>query len=600
MTNLKKPYDVGNGIIAASLDHNGRLLSMSKAHKGHFCGYSPNPGFPNDKWYDPSFVREYRIQQAITKNGFGLVGDVKESTLDHGILTFDLDFNGLKIKQRVCAVKDLAVVLMEFSFDAESDKELVFNGKLGLLRSSYAQITERNPTPIPEGKNTVILKDKDISIFHDGLSLHGGILSEGFSGDYQKDSPSPLEVDFNHSADKNKFYLWFYLASSETEVETLKTKVSSLTPEQVFKQRNVDWDSYKKLASGDVRVAANLDYIRNCCCFDSGDGALAMLTEHQLLPLTWNRDNYYMLKPIMAVLKKHDVQDFMNLIQGHLKWLFKYLKNGYWGRSHFISGEMKDDVYQLDQQLYPLLEIYDFWKLGGDVESYLSRVDELIERMLEEMDHETGLFETEENPADDPVLYPYHLSTQILACVVFERLDELNRCFKFSARDFQIFARELRASINKYMIVEVDGKQMFCYTCDESGNFELYHDANDLPLALAPHWGFCDHSEPVLQNTIEWSFSDENEGWYSGDFSGLGSKHAPGKWPLGDLQELMIALYEGNSDKIQAIDSHLSKSFFMDGLLPESVDSKTGEFKTRSWFAWPGAVYAWLKLEELL
>jgi hypothetical protein len=114
----------------------------------------------------------------------------------------------------------------------------------------------------------------------------------------------------------------------------------------------------------------------------------------------------------------------------------------------------------------------------------------------------------------------------------------------------------------------------WAYESDGRGRHRRYHDANDLPTALAPLWGLCPAADPVWSATMRFAFDPANPGWSPGRWGGLGSAHTPGSWPLGDVQEWVVASLLGETGR----------------------DSDTGAWLARHWFAWPSAVLAALAL----
>lgn len=226
----------------------------------------------------------------------------------------------------------------------------------------------------------------------------------------------------------------------------------------------------------------------------------------------------------------------------------------------------------------------------------------LSDLLLENKGNNVTLFETEENPADDPVLYPYHFSNQVLAWKTFCILHELNKKYSFSEKRYNIIADNIRNDVFRYMVTENEGRKLFCYTTDLNNNYELYHDANDLPFALAPMWEFIDVDNDIFQNTVKWAFSEKNRGFYQGKFGGLGSEHAKGHWPLGDSQLMAIAMcmikenIQGGRQLWNNVEKMLEDTVQKDGLFSESVVPESGEVFTRYWFAWPGATISWLYL----
>ncbi|MBA2529804.1 MAG: hypothetical protein H0V19_07580, partial [Euzebyales bacterium] len=69
-----KPLDVGNGVVAASVDAAGRLLSVGGYHveAGYVTLEGASP-FPHARRHDPAAVRRYRAALAAPgAPGFGL------------------------------------------------------------------------------------------------------------------------------------------------------------------------------------------------------------------------------------------------------------------------------------------------------------------------------------------------------------------------------------------------------------------------------------------------------------------------------------------------------------------------------------------------
>lgn len=122
-----------------------------------------------------------------------------------------------------------------------------------------------------------------------------------------------------------------------------------------------------------------------------------------------------------------------------------------------------------------------------------------------------------------------------------------------------------------------------------------YHDANDLPVVLAPLWGFCSVTDPAWRATMIFAFSDANPGWSPGARSGLGSAHTPGPWTLGDVQAWTCARILGGGAAVNAAVARLEEVAFADGMLPEAYGADT-DVRVRHWFAWPGAALAALRL----
>ncbi|NJL94027.1 MAG: glycoside hydrolase family 125 protein [Anaerolineae bacterium] len=308
-----------------------------------------------------------------------------------------------------------------------------------------------------------------------------------------------------------------------------------------------------------------------------------LLTDHMLLPLSWNRDAYY----VARLLLDWPSGGGPEIVRRHLLWLFEQAErpDGAWGRAYLANGQVKDRGYQLDQQIFPLLELADY-ALATDDHATLERLRPHIAPTLQGIlaRGQGWLLPTEETPADDPIAYPYHFSSHVLLWYTLTRLAALPL-----AGDYPAQAAALHAAIWRAFALEHQGRRLFAYAIDGTGQAHFYHDANDLPLALAPQWGFCPATDPTWQATLAFAFSESNQGGsYAG---GLGSVHTRAPWPLGDVQGLLMASAQGDPARYAAFLERLHRAAQWDGALPEAY--APGDFRvvSRHWFAWPNAAY---------
>ncbi len=293
------------------------------------------------------------------------------------------------------------------------------------------------------------------------------------------------------------------------------------------------------------------------------------------------------------------------LVRRHLLWLFETAErpDGAWGRAYLTNGRCKDRVFQLDQQCYPLLELADYCAMTGDmalVDRLQEHVGALLELLLRRRAANAWLFPTSETPADDRVAMPYHLSSQIVVWRTFRALASLNARMTFTDQDLANAAEQVRRAVYRHMVVVHAGQPLFCYLTDLQGGYRLYHDANDLPTALAPVWGFCSSDDPIWRATIAFAYSEANVGgYYTGRYPGLGSVHTPHPWPLGAVQALLVAGLLRDAPWRERAWRTLRDRACWDGMLCEAYDEATGAVASRHWFAWPGAALAMLALADI-
>jgi pantothenate kinase-related protein Tda10 len=212
------------------------------------------------------------------------------------------------------------------------------------------------------------------------------------------------------------------------------------------------------------------------------------------------------------------------------------------------------------------------------------------------------LFKTDETPADDAVEHPYHFSSHILLWHTLTSLAMLQAlvpdCIKTPVAEW---ATKVHSATMKNFSTDNPrtGQPMFAYLTSTRGEFQLYHDANDLPSALAPKWGFCDASSERWRNTLDFAFSADNLGFFpDGINAGLGSVHTMDPWPLGDSQELLYAELAGLPEREKTIRNRLARIVQWDGLYPEAIDRHTGATTSKHWFGWPGCFIGTVLLDR--
>lgn len=200
-----------------------------------------------------------------------------------------------------------------------------------------------------------------------------------------------------------------------------------------------------------------------------------------------------------------------------------------------------------------------------------------------------GLLASDETPADEATDLPFLVSTHILWWWTGMRLAGLH---PEAAED----AERLPGQIAEHFVIDGPFGPQWAYAVDGRGQARLYHDANDLPTALAPLWGFCPVDDPAWRATMDFAWSSHNPGFVPGAWGGLGSRHTPGVWPLGDLQEWVAASLTGDAPRATRVLDRLSRTATPDGMLPEAYDPADGQLLARHWFAWPGAALGALHL----
>jgi uncharacterized protein len=611
-----KPLDFGNGLLAGSVAPNGRLININTYHslQGYVTLSSTAP-FPDAQRNDPAAVRAYRAAQAQPDAAtFGLSGAPPEQAPEVCLLADSIPrsrFRSAGVDVEVttwaprpggqavpCAAQ---IWRLHNHGDRPASWGYAWGGTLALSRASYTQLTEQGSIPLPNlalelhfDGHALLIVTPDAGAVAAVLGLPPGpAWHERGQGTIALTIRGQLIVPPGQTVEQTLVYALGQRAEQVSEAAATLARTDLLGDlAAALDARRARWRGLDPGIPAAARPLAHRaqSYILDCCALPVGD-ATCLLTDHQILPLSWTRDAYYMLQGMVVDGRQTD----LDLWRRHLLWLFEIAQRpgGYWGRAYLANGRPKDSVFQLDQQCYPLLELAEYAGAGGDqdtVARLARQVPAILEAILARRAAQASLFATEETPADDPLPLPYHFSSQVLVWHTLRRLAALSDRWPGVRIDLAGLAEEVRAAARERFVAEHHGRRLFAYAIDLHGAQRLYHDANDLPTVLAPAWGFCPADDPTWRATLDFAFGPENRGgYYPGPLGGLGSLHTPAPWPLGDVQELLYARSIGDAPRADEVLSRLAASACWDGALPEARDSISGAVRSRHWFAWPGA-----------
>ena len=581
-----KPLDVGNGIVAGTLTPNGRWLSLGVAHPVHGrVVLSDAADFPDDQRLDQPAVRAYRAGLASpSRKGFGLgllapgradvflVEDsLPLSVLDHAgyarieVLTFAPRGRRGALQIVRVAARDIAVGV-----------GIEWQGKMQLARAAYTQLTPGGPLQAARS-NTTTGEDGQL-IWFDDRELGA---SAAIALPTHQNVPANMSLPFVVA-----IALADTLDAAVREAVMLAGEGALLVGEEVQARRSW-WQGVGRDGERDHAVRRGVAYALDCTASRVDDLAVAVLADHEILPLVWTRDAYYVCRMLLELAPRDE--RVRAVVDGFLNWLFEAAERpaGWWPRASLANGTSKDPAFQLDQQLYPLLLLEDHARLTGEVtllDRYAPIRDEILRALLLRR-ASFGLIATDETPADDPLEQPFHFSSHVLLWRVLRDVDPR------AAADVQAATSSGFTESGR-----------FAYAVRGAKGYgpRHYHDANDLPTVFAPAWGFCDADDPVWRATIDFAWSRENDGYFAGPLGGLGSLHTRHPWPLGDLQEIVVARVLGDAARERRGWERLERVETWDGLLPEAYDETTGAVASRHWFAWPAALRALLALDPML
>jgi uncharacterized protein len=622
-----KPLDVGENGVAASVDAFGRLLSVSQGHPEHGAVVlEAGPPLRDTARHDPVAVRRYRRRLA-TRNApaFGLTAAHTGTHLDlggpgtaaperppawlleHAIPATSLHGTPGPPSPALAtfvprAERGGARGVVQVVLPGVATPPLRWTAAVRMARAAYSELTEAGPLPpLPARPSARLVSDH--AVLHDpalgwAAALAGDLGQPPRIGIHR----GRLRVDA--SLDPAGRLVALGLGANPAEALAAARHLAALDPDAAldaalerWRTRWTGWPSRPEPLAPLAR--RGIAYVLGCCAIPVRD-TTCLVADHRILPLAWTRDAYYVANALLAWTRAGGPAEAAQLVRGHLDWLFHVAArpHGWWARSHLVGGQPKDPVFQLDQQLYPLLELADYVETTGDRDTLGRHAGEVgtVLQTIHDRRATGNLYGSDESSADDPLELPYETASQILAWHTFRRLDRLGLSMGGRLR---ALAEAVAGAVRHHQIVRpTDGPPVYAYATDLAGHALVCHDANDLPLALAPTWGFCPPDDPVWLATIRLALSEANPAYSPGPCGGLGSLHTPGSWPLGHAQALLAARSTSDTRQIAAAERALAAAALWDGALPEASDPRSGLPRSRPWFAWPGALVSAIALDQ--
>jgi hypothetical protein len=579
------PPDVGNGLVSASLGEHGAWLSLGAPHPRHgFVELTALPPFDPAWRGDPAAVRRYRGW--MTEDRFWFLRVDVETGCEVGDVVAWADAVEPRVRQR----RRLRI---------PHGRTVVVRARGRLDAHPLAEITEVDP-PSPTGAVT-----------------HRRAAGERL----WLDAPAlPARAEIRVTVAGGRPGRWeaadgearLAIEATGGELELVIDCALDAGIAGAPGDRGARSGARAAGRGGSLYVPALLQgglerltrravaYVLGCTAVPIGTDEVCLITDHRILPLSWTRDAYYQAALLLAAGGRG-----LDVVGAHLRWLWGRCERprGLWMRSHHTNGAVKDPVFQADQQLYPLLELCDYHDATGELPRPVGGGEAAgwwaarVAALWDALPTRGGLLPTAENAADDPASLPYPLSAQILLWATATRLAALAGELGLEF-DVDATARSAAASTRELFTVEGPFGRQWAYEVDGCGEHRLYHDANDLPTALAPVLGFCPPCDAAWATTMRFAFSHHNPAYRAGACGGLGSMHTPGTWTLGDVQEWVVASLFGDAGRAGRAVARLLDVARADGLLPEAYDPATGGAPIRPWFAWPSAALGWLLLRH--
>jgi uncharacterized protein len=573
----EKPLDLGTGRLCASFDPaTAAWLSIGRPDRRHgFIELSGLPPFDERRRGDPSATRRYRHAMTLADHAFlslmidGTVPLATADFADEGRIRW----SGPDLEAFVAATDDGEALRQHWSVRGRARVQVVVRGRLD--RPALAEITEIDPLP-PTDARTLLLRASDGTVRLEAPAL-----------------PGAAEIVVHAPRVR-----WTEREGGLIGDLVWPAGADSLDFDIEIRLDGTGGDAIPGGAPGhDLLTSRALQYVRGCTALRVAPAERAILTDHRILPLSWTRDAYWQALALLAANEAGDAER----VADHLRWLWRRCErpDGRWVRSHHANGARKDLAFQADQQLYPIVELAEYWRHHErlpDGVDWNGEVSRAWDAALEEVDPATGMISSAENAADDPAVAPFIGASQILLWYAAMRLAALADAGALSL-DAGGLRRCANAVHTAFGARIASGDDPWAYAVDGTGHRIIYHDANDLPVALAPAWGFCGPDDPGWRATMRFAFSPANPGWSAGDRPGLGSGHTAGPWTLGDVQAWLHARLLRDSVGVAAALARLEEVAFADGMLPEAYSpQRSDDWRVRHWFAWPGAALAALRL----
>ena len=379
----------------------------------------------------------------------------------------------------------------------------------------------------------------------------------------------------------------------------------------------------------------------NTTAFFEEDGSVFIITGD--IPAMWLRDSSAQV--MQYLFFANECPSVKDLILGLLKKQFTYIlidpyANAFNreanGNGHIFDLDKQspwvwERKFELDSLCYPLWLLTKYYDKTGDKSClsslFLQAFDKIIEVFKREQKHSerstyyhkiadpdreawcghgdpvsnSGLVWSGYRPSDDKCAYGYYIPGNMFIVAV---LTKLERIFKEGMGDdcragvCHDLVAEIQAELEKYSIVEKNGKKIYALETDGLGNYNLMDDANIPNLLSMPYYEYPYIDRAVYNNTREYMLSSSNPYYYTGKvLTGIGSPHTEKDfvWPLSVIIQALTSDDEGEIIKcVQMLINSTSDT----GYIHESVHKNDDKRFTRPWFAWANSLFAYMILEK--
>lgn len=286
----------------------------------------------------------------------------------------------------------------------------------------------------------------------------------------------------------------------------------------------------------------------------------------------WDRDSLLWSFPAILLADAETAKEM-------LRYVFSRQIRNVGIHSRFIDGTLLEPGFELDELCAPIIALLRYVEQTNDTAILhtpwiMDGVAHIVKRLKTKRHPQIALYETFLQPTDDLRVYPYLTYDNVLVWYSLHLLAVYYPEYSYLADE----AKAIKAAIKEHCIKEKDGKKMYAWSVDLTGNWDVY-DEPPGSLLLLPHYHFCTYEDAIWKHTEEIIRRKD----YPYSFSGcpieeIGCPHAPHPWVLSIANSLL-------SGKQEQAGKHLALCKLDNGIACESVDEYTGESATGDAFA---------------
>eukprot|EP00808_Paulinella_micropora_P031708 g34131.t1 len=272
--------------------------------------------------------------------------------------------------------------------------------------------------------------------------------------------------------------------------------------------------------------------------------------------------------------------------------------------------------YEMDSGAYFFRLMWHFWKKTGELPPLQDAVQVVLNTWATEQKHEelspyvydelerngrgpplgyTGLTYTPFRPSDDKTI-GYNIPGNMFALVTLAYVQHFaahwnNQTMLNQAKRMFL---EIQHGISKFGTVkDAEFGEIYCYEVDGLGQCKLMDDANIPSLLAVPYLDpfSVSYDADIYERTKRFLFSPRNPFYFVGKVAkGIGSEHTKKNhvWHMSLIVEALLSPAH-SQQMYEKLDTILRTTT---GSMHEGFDVSDPNRFTRSWFAWPDALFA--------